>query len=81
MPSRDLVRHDVQSLGDEMFESFVTEKHEDRSTIATWLQKVGYDTGLVGKYLNGYSVKKTSYISPGWNTWNAFALNGGTGGA
>jgi N-acetylglucosamine-6-sulfatase len=62
------------------FRTFVTDNHEDRSTIATWLQKVGYDTGIVGKYLNGYSVKKTSYISPGWNTWNVFALNAGGGG-
>jgi arylsulfatase A-like enzyme len=62
------------------FRTFVTDKHEDRSTIATWLQKVGYDTGIVGKYLNGYSIKKTSYISPGWNTWDVLALNGGTGG-
>jgi arylsulfatase A-like enzyme len=62
------------------FRTFVTDNHEDRSTIATWLQKVGYDTGIVGKYLNGYSIKKTSYISPGWNTWDVLALNGGVGG-
>ncbi len=62
------------------FRTFVTDNHEDRSTIATWLQKVGYDTGIVGKYLNGYSIKKTSYISPGWNTWDVLALNGGIGG-
>ena len=62
------------------FRTFVTDKHEDRSTMATWLQDVGYNTGIVGKYMNGYSVKKTSYISPGWNTWDVLALNGGTGG-
>ncbi|MFL5736570.1 MAG: sulfatase-like hydrolase/transferase [Actinomycetota bacterium] len=62
------------------FRTFVTDNHEDRSTIATWLQKIGYDTGLVGKYLNGYSVKKASYVSPGWNTWDALALNAGGGG-
>jgi arylsulfatase A-like enzyme len=62
------------------FRTFVTDNHEDRSTIATWLQKVGYDTGIVGKYLNGYSTKKTAYISPGWNTWDVMALQGGAGG-
>src|SRR5438876_7675114 len=27
---------------------------DDRSTVATWLNHAGYDTALVGKYLNGY---------------------------
>jgi arylsulfatase A-like enzyme len=62
------------------FRTFVTDNHEDRSTIATWLQKVGYDTGIVGKYLNGYSVKRASYISPGWTVWDVLALSGATGG-
>jgi N-acetylglucosamine-6-sulfatase len=43
---------------------------QDRSTIATWLQKAGYDTGLIGKYLNGYN--KAPYVAPGWDTWQAF---------
>jgi arylsulfatase A-like enzyme len=62
------------------YRTFVTERHEDRSTIATWLDKVGYRTGLVGKYINGYSVTKTSYIGPGWDVWDALVLGGGNGG-
>jgi len=27
---------------------------DDSSTLATWLREVGYRTGYVGKYLNGY---------------------------
>jgi N-acetylglucosamine-6-sulfatase len=42
---------------------------DDRSTIATWLRADGYDTGLVGKYLNGYHGR---FIPPGWDTWDAF---------
>jgi N-acetylglucosamine-6-sulfatase len=42
---------------------------DDKSTIATWLQRAGYTTGLVGKYLNGYHGR---FIPPGWNTWDAF---------
>ncbi|MFL5766622.1 MAG: sulfatase-like hydrolase/transferase [Actinomycetota bacterium] len=62
------------------FQTFVTTNHEDRSTIATWLQKAGYDTGIVGKYLNGYTAGKTAYVSPGWNTWDVLANPGADGG-
>jgi arylsulfatase A-like enzyme len=43
----------------------------DDSTIATWLDDAGYDTGLVGKYLNHYG-PGASYIPPGWDRWVAF---------
>src|SRR5436309_10096294 len=58
------------------FERF-TENGEDRSTIATWLHSVGYETALVGKYLNQYR-KWTdgTYIPPGWDRWDALYTNG-----
>src|SRR5262249_47738660 len=31
------------------------ESGADRETVAVWLQAAGYDTGLFGKYINGYS--------------------------
>jgi N-acetylglucosamine-6-sulfatase len=34
----------------------------ERSTIATWLDRAGYDTVLIGKYLNGYD--NTTYVPP-----------------
>jgi N-acetylglucosamine-6-sulfatase len=43
--------------------------HGDSSTIATWLHDAGYDTGLIGKYLNEY---KVTYVPPGWDKWVAF---------
>ena len=42
---------------------------DDKSTIATWLQGAGYDTGLFGKYLNDYH---GPFIPPGWSRWDAF---------
>ncbi len=41
----------------------------DSQTLATWLKAGGYKTGLIGKYLNGYSF---GYIPPGWDTFQAF---------
>ncbi|MEZ5114331.1 MAG: sulfatase-like hydrolase/transferase [Nocardioidaceae bacterium] len=49
----------------------------DSVTIATALQESGYQTALVGKYLNGYgeqTVKATGksslkYVPPGWTDW------------
>lgn len=43
----------------------------DSSTLATWLDGVGYTTALVGKYLNGYPFidKPNNYIPPGWDKW------------
>ncbi|MFL5798131.1 MAG: sulfatase [Actinomycetota bacterium] len=49
----------------------------DRSTIATWLHDGGYDTGLVGKYLNAYP---GGYVPPGWDRWNAFVMEPPRGG-
>jgi N-acetylglucosamine-6-sulfatase len=42
----------------------------ERSTIATWLDRAGYDTVLIGKYLNGYD--NTTYVPPGWDEWHAY---------
>jgi len=45
----------------------------ENSTVATWLQAVGYHTGLIGKYLNGYGTSKggapDTYVPPGWSEW------------
>ena len=52
----------------------------DASTLATWLRATGYQTGHVGKYLNGYgrsdvnrdgvfNVADTQYVPPGWHQW------------
>src|SRR5215210_2320118 len=52
------------------------EKFKDRglhrSTFATWLDDMGYQTGLFGKFLNNY--RERGAPPPGWDRW--YAWNG-----
>jgi N-acetylglucosamine-6-sulfatase len=42
----------------------------DSSTLATWLQAVGYQTIFLGKYLNGYPIRlDREYVPQGWDEW------------
>jgi N-acetylglucosamine-6-sulfatase len=70
--------HNHGVLGNVLPQGGVT-KFKDNSTIATCLQKAGYRTGHVGKYLNGYGEDNLknqpsddpTYIPPGWDDWQA----------
>lgn len=44
----------------------------DAETLAVWLQRVGYRTGLFGKYINGYSLAQVPQTPPGWDEWCPF---------
>ena len=44
----------------------------ESSTLATWLDGAGYQTALIGKYLNGYPWGRGDYVPPGWDRWAAF---------
>ena len=48
------------------------ELFDDTSTVAIWLQEVGYKTSLIGKYMNGYE-RISPYVPPGWDDWQVFA--------
>ncbi len=52
-------------------------RSSESSTIATALDAVGYRTGLIGKYVNGYVGDGIS-VPPGWNRWFAFAGTNGS---
>ena len=57
--------------------NLVASRFDDSSTLATWLDASGYETGLYGKYLNEYPWGKPSdYVPPGWDSWAAFAEEG-----
>jgi N-acetylglucosamine-6-sulfatase len=41
------------------------------SDLANWLHRAGYETALVGKYLNDYSLDGHNAIPAGWDDWQA----------
>ena len=46
-----------------------------RSTLPVWLEQAGYETILVGKYLNGYGDGDPTEIPPGWTEWHGAVNN------
>ncbi len=42
---------------------------DETSNLAVWLHAAGYDTALVGKYLNDYTVYGEHRIPSGWSDW------------
>jgi arylsulfatase A-like enzyme len=56
------------------FQTFYA-RGEEKSTFATSLQTAGYQTAMLGKYLNGYNPNQklgsgTPYVPPGWSQWD-----------
>jgi arylsulfatase A-like enzyme len=45
-------------------------KLDSSRTLPVWLQRAGYYTALVGKYLNNYGTRSKTEIPPGWNDWH-----------
>jgi N-acetylglucosamine-6-sulfatase len=45
------------------------QKLDASNTLAVWLRAAGYNTALVGKYLNGYGGRGHVRIPPGWDEW------------
>ena len=41
----------------------------ERQTLPVWLERAGYRTGLIGKYLNSFQSRR---LPPGWNEWRSF---------
>jgi N-acetylglucosamine-6-sulfatase len=53
--------------------NLVAQRFDDSSTLATWLDDAGYETGLFGKYLNDYPWDRGhGFVPPGWDDWSAF---------
>lgn len=51
------------------------------NNLAVWLQRAGYHTALVGKFLNGYGRPDQAEVPPGWSEWHGgvnLSVLGGT---
>ncbi|MGZ5386321.1 MAG: sulfatase-like hydrolase/transferase, partial [Solirubrobacterales bacterium] len=50
------------------------DKLNSANTLPVWMQRAGYYTGLIGKYLNGYEAHRADpggpLIPPGWSEWH-----------
>ena len=42
----------------------------EKETVATLMKAAGYETFLIGKYLNGYNDKYADHVPPGWDHWH-----------
>jgi len=40
-----------------------------RDTLGVWLQRAGYRTAWIGKFLNGWGIEGRYRIPPGWSDW------------
>jgi len=47
-------------------------RFSDSFTLPLWLDGVGYERMLAGKYLNGYT---STYVPPGWDRWFGYTGN------
>lgn len=70
--------HNHQVLGNTPLRhgGYQTFKPTQDSSLPVWLQKGGYITAYMGKYLNG--ILSSDGIPPGWNLWNGIADDQGS---
>jgi N-acetylglucosamine-6-sulfatase len=62
----------LRNTGDDAgFDAFIATGHQT-TTLATLMDDAGYQTALIGKYLNGYAHRDDqTYVPPGWDFWAA----------
>jgi arylsulfatase A-like enzyme len=48
----------------------------EQDNLAVRLQRAGYRTGLIGKYLNDYETMAIDHVPPGWDEWHGWAGRG-----
>jgi arylsulfatase A-like enzyme len=46
-------------------------RFDKRNALPVWLQRSGYHTAHLGKFLNGYGDQQRADVPPGWSDWHA----------
>jgi N-acetylglucosamine-6-sulfatase len=46
-------------------------RFDKRNSLPVWLQRAGYYTSHLGKFLNGYGDQEPADVPPGWSDWHA----------
>jgi N-acetylglucosamine-6-sulfatase len=46
-------------------------RFDKRNALPVWLQRAGYHTAHLGKFLNGYGDQEPADVPPGWSDWHA----------
>jgi N-acetylglucosamine-6-sulfatase len=70
-PSRATVLTGQYSHNTGVIDNSTGNSLDDTNTLPVWLDRAGYRTGLIGKYLNGYPwTRGTGYVPPGWDYFN-----------
>jgi N-acetylglucosamine-6-sulfatase len=46
-------------------------RFDKRNALPVWLQRAGYYTAHLGKFLNGYGDQEPADVPPGWSDWHA----------
>jgi N-acetylglucosamine-6-sulfatase len=44
-------------------------RFNDFDALPVWLQRAGYHTVHIGKYMNGYGTDRPAIVPPGWSEW------------
>jgi N-acetylglucosamine-6-sulfatase len=44
-------------------------RFNDQDALPVWLQRAGYRTAHIGKYMNGYGTDRPAIVPPGWTSW------------
>jgi N-acetylglucosamine-6-sulfatase len=48
---------------------------DSSNTLPVWLQRSGYQTAFMGKYLNEYGFRDLHAVPPGWDSWHGTVQN------
>jgi arylsulfatase A-like enzyme len=74
--------HGIRSNNEDKGGGWDTFQSDEHNTLPVWLERAGYNTALIGKYINGYGKRDDNDVTPtsqppGWDHWFAFADSAG----